>query len=41
MGYMILMQKVQPLQIKLISTFLDKFENNLHKTADESIQGLP
>ena len=34
MGYMMLVQR------KLASTSLDN-ENNLHKKADESIQGLP
>jgi len=40
MGYMMLVEEVQPLQIKLISTLLDNFENNLHKKAGESTQGL-
>ena len=40
MGYMMLMQEVQPLQIKLISTLLDNFETDLHKKAGESTQGL-
>jgi len=40
MRYMMLVQEVQPLQRKLASTSLDN-ENNLHKKADESIQGLP
>jgi hypothetical protein len=41
MGYMMFMQEVQPLQRKLANTLIDNFENNLHKEADESIQGLP
>jgi hypothetical protein len=41
MGYMMLMQKVQSLQRKLTGILFNNFENNLHRKADESTQGLP